>query len=491
MKIVLIATLLLDYVEGALAPIGMDRHQRIPPYGLHLLATVLREAGHEVTVVDLVEQGSASLSEYERDIRDCALVGISATSLSWPSALDCLTAIRRICPATPVVLGGVHATMFDEYILTTFPVTYVVRGEGERALPLLARALQARQDPASVPNLTFMRNGTLTRTELHSPLTGEELGQFPVPDYGSLPLGTYDGLGLESSRGCPFNCVFCSTWHRGCWRGMSPESFLSRVAQVEPYLRETRSGFLHILDDEFSANRERATAIASGLTERALEVPLVFDSRANDLLDERFVRAIVPHASRFLVGAECGYDEGLRRIGKGTTCEALQAAAYMAQRYGLSARCDFSFILGLPWETQEEVLSTVRFACGLYTKYGVRVLLQWHCLIPGSQLWDEAAAVGKVTASFYDNYGFFRDPYLFFAGVPLSPREVWEVSDCLEPVLELARVNDRGERLIEYAVPEPIRLYFNRQSLTKCGRGQALENLEEASRRGRRRAGEK
>ena len=114
--------------------IGMDAVRECPPYGIYLLQAVLRKAGHDAIVADLIAAGSNSMVPYLSDLTDCRLVGIAATSMSWPTALDVIQQIRRARPEVPIVLGGIHPTMFDLYILSTFPVDYIVRGEGELAL---------------------------------------------------------------------------------------------------------------------------------------------------------------------------------------------------------------------------------------------------------------------------------------------------------------------------------------------------------------------
>lgn len=485
MKITLIASLLLDYVGAGLEAVAMDRGRECPPYGVYLLATILRRLGHEVRVADLVAQGSISLVPWEQDIAESGLVGVSATSLSWPSALDCIQSVHHRFPDSKIVLGGVHGTMFDEYILATTAVDYIIRGEGELALPLLVEALEGRRELCDVPSLSARNGGAIVRTPLHPAITGERLACFPAPDYSTAPLSMYNGLALESSRGCPFNCTFCGTSYRNSWRGIAPAEFVARAEQVIPYLQHTRLGSLQIADDEFSAHRDRAKEICRLLTARDPDVRLAFDCRANDLLDEELVDAMTPVTARFLVGAECGYDDGLRRVGKGTTCDKLERAAAILDRHGIGERCDFSFILGLPWETKGEVLKTIDFACNLYARYGVRVLLQWYCQMPGSALWHEAAEAGKVNASMYDNYGYFGDPYLFFSGVGLTPAEIWEVADRLGAVQALARVNHEGEEMIVCEVPKPVAQSFKRQSLG-AGSATALRNLSELSRNARR-----
>jgi anaerobic magnesium-protoporphyrin IX monomethyl ester cyclase len=82
MKVLLVAPPILDYVGEELKPIGMDAVKQCPPYGVYLLAAILRTAGHEVTVADLVALGTASLAEFSVALEGAALVGTGVTSLS-------------------------------------------------------------------------------------------------------------------------------------------------------------------------------------------------------------------------------------------------------------------------------------------------------------------------------------------------------------------------------------------------------------------------
>lgn len=463
MKVTLIAPPLMDYVDGVLSPIAMDAVRACPPYGVFLLAQVLQQDGHEVTIIDLIAQGSKDLDIHWQHIASSHLVGISTTTLSWPTARQCISDVRKYRPDVPIVLGGIHATMFDKYLLATTQANYCIRGEGENALRILARTLQTGGDLSHVPNLTAkLANGHIQRTHMAEKMSGEAMGQLPFPDYSGLPDGVYNGLGIESSRGCLFDCLFCSTSYRKSWRSIAPEIFVDRLEYMMPYLSKTRTGTLQIIDDEFSIKTDRAIAICEEIARRNLSPRLIFDSRANDLLNEAYVEAIMPYAFQFLIGAECGYDKGLSKVGKGTTIKKLEQAAAVLNKYGLAERADFSFIIGLPWETKKEVLETVNFACNLYAKYGVRVMLQWFCQIPGSRLWDERRKQGVVHEAHYDDFGFFKNLYLFRTGVNLTPDEIYEVSDMVSPVVAMSSIHKQEKRMVEYAFPEPISMFYPR-----------------------------
>jgi radical SAM superfamily enzyme YgiQ (UPF0313 family) len=483
MKISLIAPPLLDYEGGALVPVSMDALRTCPPYAIYLLAAVLRREGHEVAVIDLIAQGSKELSLHWGTILSSDLVGIGTTSLAWPAARQCIFEIRRMSSAIPIVLGGIHASMFDTYLLATTEATAVVRGEAEATFPKLCRAWERGEDLRTVPNLSFRSPaGRVIRTELAPKLTPEELATFPIPDYASIPAGVYAGLGIESSRGCPHDCAFCSTSYRQSWRAIAAEAFVDRVEAIMPHLGRTAAGILHVIDDEFTAARPRAIRICQELVRRGLRPQMVFDARAEDLLDVELLEAIQPHARQFLVGAECGYDEGLHRVGKHTTVEHLEKAAALLAKYRISSRADFSFVIGFPWETKAEVMRTVRFAAHLYSDYGIRVLLQWYCQIPGSRLWDEQRRNQVVHEAQYDDYGFFRNHYLFRTGVRLSPSEVHEVHEVVSSLRSVAGMNPNGLPMIQSSIPEPI--MRNYPALPGLAEGSSLENLRELARAG-------
>lgn len=362
--------------------------------------------------------------------------------------------------------------MFDYYLLQSFPVDYIVRGEGEIALLKLCQALEQKQGVAGVPNLSWKNcDGAVYRNAIGPKIAKEELSRFPVPDFSLLPPRLYKGLSIESSRGCAFDCSFCSTSYRHSWRGIPPEMFVERLEQILPHLSRTELELVHIIDNEFSMNPRRAMEIARLLRARNLKPRLVYDSRATDVLFDGFIPEIAEFTAQFLIGAECGYDDGLKRIGKGTNTRILENAARLLQREGLAGKTDFSFIVGLPWETAEDARKTCRFAAHLYSTYGVRILLQWYCQIPGSRLWEADRQAGVVNEAMYDNYGFFRDLYLFRSAVKLSPQEIWDLSYSVTALQNLARLRNPEKSMIEYGHPQPIGLYYPEAIMKKHADG--------------------
>jgi radical SAM superfamily enzyme YgiQ (UPF0313 family) len=248
-----------------------------------------------------------------------------------------------------------------------------------------------------------------------------------------------------------------------------------------PHLGRTQLGAIHIIDDEFSMAPRRASEIAREMRRRALSPRLIYDSRAIDFLKGDFLEEIAEFTYLFLIGAECGYPEGLERVGKGITVETLEEAARRLAEAGLAEKAEYSFIVGLPWETIVEVRRTLGFAAHLYGSYGVKIRINWYTQMPGSRLWEEARTEQIVSEAMYDDYGFYRNLYLFRTGVRLTPRDIWEVRDIVEKLQMLGGALRPTSPPIDFFFPQAIAFYFPRAVATRAPEG-GLVNLRKIAR---------
>jgi radical SAM superfamily enzyme YgiQ (UPF0313 family) len=464
-RVGLVAVPIVDgpVVDGSsvdLRPVGADAVRPCPPYAVYLLAGVLASEGHEGVLADLIAPGTGNL--VPPDLGDVGLVGISATSLSWAAARRTMRHLRDQRRELPIVVGGVHASQFDTWVLEHSEADFVVRGDGELPLLALCAALDRNPDPAApelhaVPSLTWRdRRGRTVRNPDGPKVSAGDLTRW-TPDYEQLPHRAYWGLALETARGCTFDCTFCSTPHRKRWRGGEATAVVDRLQALEPLLDRTISRHVYLVDDEFTLNPTRAIAIGHELTRRAVDLGILYDARAPDLLRPGVLDALAPHTRSLLVGAECGYDEGLRRIGKGTTCDGLQRTAAALADAGIARVADFSFILGLPWEDRDDVRRTVDFGLDLADRFGVHLLFNWYAQIPGSHLWAEARARGAIHESRYDELGVQRDPAVFLAAVSLTVDDVQAIAaEVRAGIAGLATTAPRPEFGLPVALSNPV-----------------------------------
>lgn len=459
-----------------------------PPLAVYLLAACLREAGHEVDVLDPVEMdrgmtspeiGTRSrsiVSSPEDDIPELRLratradlVGISSNTFGWPAALRMIRVIRRACPGLPIVLGGTHPTYLAEDVLCRTSADYVVRGEGERALVRLADALDGPTGSlADVPGLSYRKGESVVHNPSPEPLPVECLNELPLPAYDLLPAGAYRAISLETSRGCRYACSFCSIPHQALWRGLGVDAvrrridhairFAGKLQSVSRYGSKT-STVLTFVDDCFSIDMTRAVEILRHVLDcdlRAQGMELSYEARATDMCHPQIGECLarIP-LQMILLGADCGYDEGLKRIGKGMKSEDIRAAAAAAQRAGFMDSLLFAFIIGYPWERKTDVLRTLDFAYELSTQYGAATNINWLLCLPGSRFWERRHEMGfHLDPHDYDEIGVGTFELLRRTAFQLSTEDFAEIAAYHRYCAALASLGDRHGRMIFRQVHE-------------------------------------
>lgn len=168
------------------------------------MATIAREKGWEAAVF-VEEQGAIDWQE----VATADMVGVSTVTSTAPRAYALADRVRSL--GIPVVLGGPHVTYLPEEAVAH--ADYVMLGEAESSFPLLLEAVAGERDVNQVPKLVYRKEGKLERTTVPAPPV--VLDEIPFPDF-SLVKGNERRVGgrriipVQTSRGCPYNCSFCS-----------------------------------------------------------------------------------------------------------------------------------------------------------------------------------------------------------------------------------------------------------------------------------------
>lgn len=461
MRVLLVAVPIMHRLNGALEPIMVNELKWVPPMAVYLLAQIMRQEGHEVGILDLIAEQEIDEARLINRVAGYDVVGISANSINWPTARYIIEKIRQAHVRIPIILGGVHPTLYDDHLLHNYPIDFIIRGEGEQALPQLIEYLEGKKTVSAIAGLSYRdRRANLVRNPDSTPLSVAELENLPVPAYDLLPDGFYNGLTVESSRGCYFSCAFCSIPFRRSWRSLSPQAFASSVERLQPFAHKVNQNLFFLVDDCFTLNRKRALEIVRLIEERNLTFEASLAARCSDISDEEFALELKKISKLVLLGAECGYDEGLRRIGKGITVDTIEQSARLLHRAGFGHRAVFSFVICLPWETYEKVMQTVELGVSLAARYDAMIFLQWHSLFPGSTIWNQLKRKGEVDIGMYDDFGFFTHEYLVRKGIALSPAEIFRLEQkvaALRKFLEILKGNGLPiDKLVRFEVPLAI-----------------------------------
>lgn len=359
-----------------------------PPLGLAYLAAMIRE-DHDVRIVDSIAEGY-NTEDIAKIIRsyDPDLVGLTATTSMIPDAYETAKVAKKINENLKIVLGGPHATFLPEETIQECPqVDFVVRGEGEHTFKDLVDALEKKKDLKSITGLSFQRNGKVVNNPPRELV--KNVDDIPMPAYDLLPMKKYRAGKIEfgtviTSRGCPFNCIFCSSSLQfgKKWRGHSVARTLEELSILR---KEYRKKEIEFLDDTFTLLKSRAIAITDEIRREGLDITWTASSRVDTFSQEVACAMKRAGAHTVYFGIESGSQKTLDFIGKGITPEKAEWAVRNAKRAGLHALG--SFVIGFPEENAEEIETTIKFS----KKVGVD-LAQFTIATPypGTRLWSYA-----------------------------------------------------------------------------------------------------
>ncbi len=367
----------------------------LPPLSLSYLAGVLVREGIEVKILDfLVTQYHPRKLRRELEEYRPQLVGATCVTLNYPTARRMLKVCKAFDPRIFTVIGGPHVTFALEETLLQSPwIDAIVIGEGERTLVELVRAVEETKDVHHVPGIAFADGGMAVKTPPQARI--ENLDQLPLPARELLPMARYRALGTPctviTSRGCPYNCIFCSGR-----RMFGPKvRFRSPglvVDEIEKLQRDFGLAKINIVDDTFTVNHRHAEAVCEEMLRRDLKIKWSVFARVDRISEDLAQLMNRAGCEWVLFGVESA-DEGiLKTIKKGITPEEVRHGVKIAAEAGINVFN--SFILGLPGESRDTAIKSMAFGDELYQKYGAKYGFHMLAPLPGTELYERAKNYG-------------------------------------------------------------------------------------------------
>jgi anaerobic magnesium-protoporphyrin IX monomethyl ester cyclase len=370
-----------------------------PPLSILYLAAVLGGIGVEVSVLDQPALGltvKEAVQWVEKENPD--VLGFSTLTSSGQTAALISTKVKEKNPDVTTVFGNHHATFNAERILRKYPsVDIVVRGEGEKTIVELANCLGTEGDLNDVRGINFRNEGKLVSTP-DQPLI-QDLDSIPFPDrklidaeYHCVIAGANIApkkfTSIVTSRGCVYNCRFCSCREiaKNRWRSRSAENTVEELHFL------ASEGYKQIIfvDDAFTMNPKRVIEICRGIRREKLDLEWICEGRV-DICSYTMLREMVQAGCKVLyLGMESANQRILNYYNKRITPEQSENAVKTAKKAGVDVVAG-SFIIGAPDETREEIWNTVKFAQRVPIDIPQFNILGAH---PGNDIWNEFVAKG-------------------------------------------------------------------------------------------------
>ena len=385
------------------SPGGSTGHWSIALLGLGYLAAVLEKDGYEVDVIDCQALNiSFETVKNELQKRQPDVVGLTATTVTYNSALRVIRDAKEVCPNCLTVIGGVHVTFWDEEALEECPqLDVVVRKEGEFTLLELVQRLEAGKGFDGVLGITYRKDGKIVKNADRPYI--EDLDSLPFPARHLWPLDQIrkieDIFYLTTSRGCVFWCEFCSAV-RMFGRRFRMRSVKNVVDELE-YLHKTYGATVFTFcDDAFTVDQARAEEICEEIQRRKLEIKWNCGTRVDMLTKELLLKMKDAGCLSVWAGVESGVQELLDAMGKGIRLEQTIKVFGWLRELGLQPAPNV--ILGFPGETKKTAWKTIKFVEKISPDY-----LTYYNIatpFPGTPMYDMVIEKGWLRVTDFDKY---------------------------------------------------------------------------------------
>jgi len=396
-----------------------------PPLGLAYIAASLERKSHEVCILDAVVEGYSTETKQNKhnviygltsqDILkrikefNPEIIGIACVfSTLHDIVLNLCSVIKRSFPAIKIILGGTHATVLAQTLVSEPCVDFVIRGEGEVAMVELSEYLSGSRSIESVSGLTWKKNDQI---EFNPQNFCQDIDDLPFPARHLLNMEAYKKVGILqgatrpgiaattviTSRGCPASCVFCSI-HSVWGKKFRPHS--AKYVLKELQILKEKFAITHVVfeDDNITYDKKRAQEIFRGMIENKMKLTW---SAPNGIavwcLDTDLLRLIRDSGCTVLfLALESGVQDTLDNIiHKPLNLKKALDVVRECRRLRMTTQA--FFVIGLPGETKETMGRSMAFA----EQLGVdRISIAIATPFPGTELYEICQKNGYLSPNF-------------------------------------------------------------------------------------------
>ena len=406
---------------------SLSFHNSLPPLGLAYISAVAKAAGHHVDVIDApgsdieryhpFQKGAIKLYSHglslpqivERIAPDTDVVGITNMFLhEWPLIKDLIVRVRERFPKALIVMGGETPTAFWWRMMEESPaLDCCVLGEGEVTFEELLAAIDQGKSLAAIPSVAYRGEdgkpvkSSATRKRIRA------VEDIPRPDWEAFNVDAYlsreyssgvkrgRSLPMISSRGCPYQCTFCSS--PAMWTTRYVTRTPGDVAdEISDYVERYGVSNIDFHDLTSMLTKRWIVQFCDEVQSRGLEISWQLPSGTRcEALDAEALAALYRSGCRNLsYSPESGSEDILKDIKKRVKLPVLMKSVRAAVEQGIIT--NVNFILGLPDETPKDMWQTYKLVVALALAGAHSTAVMVFNPYPGSALFDQIHAQGKI-----------------------------------------------------------------------------------------------
>ena len=359
------------------------------PLNLLYIASNLIKHGHSVKVIDVLAQGKI-LPEVVEEVKNLQpkVIGISAMTTSIQSAYILCKTLKGIAP---IGIGGVHIAVDPEFI-DRYPVfDFCVVGEGEITFEKIVsdiknnKSIKKKYIGEAVKNLDDLPFPArhLIDTKIYR---REEMSDYEIPS-----------AGIFTSRGCPYNCLFCSI--PGLKQKVRFRTAKNVADEMESIYKQCAGNYC-FNDDCFTLNKKRVIELCKEIVKRGLKTKWIVATRADRVDDEMVGWMKKGGCTELYFGVESGSKRIRNKvIGKNLKEETIKHAISLCKKHNILS--NIYLMMGFPTETKEDLKETVKIGQRVKADViGIHITRPF----PGSDIFKQAISEGIIKETMIDDF---------------------------------------------------------------------------------------
>jgi len=375
------------------------RGEELPRLGLGYLMSYVNKHRQDV-IFDLLflkEDSIQKVKEFKPDI-----IGFTSATFTNNKIVHIAIGVKENFPSIPLILGGIHITLFPGSLPECFDVGVIGEGE-ETFLELIKKYAENRTlMDTSIKGIVFRDKGNLIDTGHREAISPIDL--IPPPDLKAMYVGKKGPKHIMTSRGCPYRCRFCCS--ANIWGRPRFHSAQYVVNEFERLLRVYKRDWIMVYDDLFTMDKGRIEKIADLMVARNLanKATIEIITHADYLNDDVIKNLKRIGIKRISIGMESGSQKVLDYLKNGVlSLDKIRKAVALCKKYDIDAMG--SFMVGSPYETEEDIRMTINFIKELkLDQFGLCVTTPF----PMTELWEYAKSKRIIQNDEWDDrlWGF-------------------------------------------------------------------------------------
>jgi len=392
----------------------------LPPLGVGYVAGMLEKNNYDVKIIDTPVLGwgvDETVRVIKRENPD--FLGITCVSNNRFNAIKIVKSAQDLDCIK--ILGGVHFSSTDVDALSNIPADVVVRNEGEQTMLEIVKGKPFK----NILGITYRQKNKIVRTPDRPFIDINDLPRpsrnlFPISKYQARLEGEYKSrcLSIMTSRGCPYQCVFCA--NKAFWKRVFRLRNSSDVVdEIEDVIITYGIKAFDFWDDTFSVNHKHVELICNEIIKRELDIKWYARMRVNTVNYQMLKNMKKAGCVSVSFGVESGSPRVLKAINKNITLNQVRKATKLSSKLGFNIK--LFFMHNLPTETISDVKMTIKFMNELLKYRKVRVMPAITEIYPSTDLESIAKKQGIIPSDFSWNKPYYSFRNLKFGLDPLIP----------------------------------------------------------------------